>query len=291
MIGMVIRSQWSRVVWGIALVAVCSCSSETVTPVPDLGVEQPPPVPPEDPPLPRVAVLNEIHYAPADKTSREEFIELVSVSDSALDLSGWRLTGGVDYTFPAGTTLAPGAYLVIAENPAVLAARFPGVRALGPFAGGLSSSGDTIILRDELSRRRDEVSYGRGFPWPTGGGDGGYSIEKINPSLDGKHGGSWRLSTASGPTPAARNARYDDNAPPLIDNVAHRPLTPRTGEAVTVTARIRVNEKFSTVVACLNSGGLIWAGYPRLSVGLSTFNRTAVGQGPGYLSVRRGSIR
>ncbi len=247
MIGMVIRSQWSRVVWGIALVAVCSCSSETVTPVPDLGVEQPPPVPPEDPPLPRVAVLNEIHYAPADKTSREEFIELVSVSDSALDLSGWRLTGGVDYTFPAGTTLAPGAYLVIAENPAVLAARFPGVRALGPFAGGLASSGDTIILRDELSRRRDEVSYGRGFPWPTGGGDGGYSIEKINPSLDGKHGGSWRLSTASGPTPVARNARYDDNAPPLIDNVAHRPLTPRTGEAVTVTARITDSNGVSAV--------------------------------------------
>ena len=109
MTGLVFRSLWSRVVWGLALVAVCSCSSETVTPVPDLGVEQPPPVPPEDPPLPRVAVVNEIHYAPADKTSREEFIELVSVLDSALDLSGWRVTGGLDYTCPAVTTLAPGA--------------------------------------------------------------------------------------------------------------------------------------------------------------------------------------
>lgn len=169
-------------------------------------------VTPDTPPLPMVAVLNEIHYAPADKTSREEFVELLSVSDGSVDLSGWRITGGIEFTFPNGTTLAPGGYVVVAEDPAVMATRFGYAKALGPFSGGLRSTGDSLILRDPDGHRRDEVSYGRGFPWPTGGGEGGYSIEKISPLLDGKHGGSWRLSAPMGAVttlvPTAATWRY-----------------------------------------------------------------------------------
>ena len=47
-----------------------------------------------------------------------EFLELHNPSSTAVDLSGWKLTGGVDYTFTSGTTIQPGEYLVVARNPA-----------------------------------------------------------------------------------------------------------------------------------------------------------------------------
>jgi hypothetical protein len=56
-------------------------------------------------------VINEIHYDPADETSRAEFIELHNPGATPIDLSGWLLTDAVDYTFPLGTTIAAGAYL------------------------------------------------------------------------------------------------------------------------------------------------------------------------------------
>ncbi|MBI4600902.1 MAG: lamin tail domain-containing protein [Planctomycetes bacterium] len=141
-------------------------------------------------------VVNEIHYAPADETVREEFVELHNAGAVPVDLSGWQLSGAADYDFPAGTAIGAGEYLVVAQDPAALAARFGGVRALGPFAGRLSSDGETIVLRDPAGVRADEVDYRRGFPWPTAGGNRGYSIELLHPSLENDLGGSWRLSDA-----------------------------------------------------------------------------------------------
>ncbi len=69
-------------------------------------------------------ILNEIHYAPADRTSREEFIEIYNFVAAAVDVSGWSITGGVEYVFPPGTVIGPEAYLVVAQDPAVLAGRF-----------------------------------------------------------------------------------------------------------------------------------------------------------------------
>ncbi|MFO0578244.1 MAG: lamin tail domain-containing protein [Polyangia bacterium] len=229
----------SRASLCLTLVIASACNSEMTSDQPvDMSAAEPAP----DPPLPRVAVFNEIHYAPLDKTVREEFVELVSVSDAALDLSGWRLTGGIQFTFPAGTQLAPGGYVVVAQDPAVVATRFGYSGALGPFTGRLANSGDTVILRDDLGRRRDELAYVRGFPFPTTGGDSGRSIERINlaPGLDGTRGGAWRLAAATGPgtTPGARSSVYDENPPPLIDEVRHSPVTPRSGQPITVTANI-----------------------------------------------------
>ncbi len=52
-------------------------------------------------------------YHPADGSGLE-FIELFNISDSlTLNLEGIAFTGGINYTFPAGTTLAPGNYIMI----------------------------------------------------------------------------------------------------------------------------------------------------------------------------------
>jgi autotransporter-associated beta strand protein len=156
-------------------------------------------------PLFAAPVINEIHYRPAkDPTLGAlplEFVELLNPGGSVIDLSNWKLTEGVSYTFPPGTQLGPGAYLVIAENPAALTARY-GVNALGPFSGKLSNTGETLELRDSANTRVDSVSYRPGFPWPTGAHGAGPSMELLHPTLDNDLGGSWRSSGTAG-TPAA----------------------------------------------------------------------------------------
>jgi len=140
-------------------------------------------------------VIHEIHYDPDVKTEPVEFIELHN-NGLATDLSGWSFDQGIDYTFPAGTIMAPGSYLVVAEDPAALQTKF-GVPALGPWVGGLSNDGETIRLVDPLGNTVSEVDYGRGFPWPVVGGPPGYSIELANPFLDPDLGGNWRASDAN----------------------------------------------------------------------------------------------
>ena len=106
---------------------------------------------------------------PSDTSSDvHEFIELRNAGALPVDLSGWKLAGGIGYTFPAGTTIAAGGYLVIALNPARIASVYGLVPAtvLGPYTGTLSNNGDTVRLEDAGANTIDSVSYSPGFPWP-----------------------------------------------------------------------------------------------------------------------------
>ena len=144
-------------------------------------------------------VINEIHCDPDIKTERVEFVELFNAGPAPVDLGGWSFTEGVAYTFPAGSSIPAGGYLVVGESPAALLAKF-GVTAFGPWIGSLSNEGERLTLRDAGGNTVDTVGYGLGFPWPTVGDPPGYSMELIHPGLDNDLGGSWRASVAGDPS-------------------------------------------------------------------------------------------
>ena len=195
-------------------------------------------------------VINELHVDPDVKSEQVEFVELHNPGTAAVDLSGWRLDGGVFYTFPAGSTLTAGGHLIVCQNPdnakakwSVLKQSAYSARVLGPFGGKLDNDGDTIILRDAAGETVDEVSYQLGFPWPTVGdpmsgttpGTGG-SMQLVNPAADNNLGGSWRSAL---PTPAAANSGVlAESIPPQIRQVRHSPRQPASSEVVTITAKI-----------------------------------------------------
>ncbi len=141
-------------------------------------------------------VINEIHYNSRPNDARDEFIELHNTGAGAVDLEGWFFNSGVDYTFPAGSEIEAGGFLVIAENPVALMDQH-GVGALGPYSGRLSGEGESIELRQANGRIADTVGYSNHFPWPTAAGGAGSSMELINPGLDNDLGGSWRSSQLS----------------------------------------------------------------------------------------------
>src|SRR5688572_1662823 len=146
------------------------------------------------------ALINEIHYDPDVKTEQVEFIEIHNPGAASVDLSGAFFDEGITYTFPAGTLLRPGAYLVVTQDLADYQAKF-GRPAFAQWAAGgkLDNDGETIELVNRSGGTLDKVDYQLGFPWPTVGDPPGHSIELINPDFDNDLGGNWRSGPAGSP--------------------------------------------------------------------------------------------
>jgi len=81
---------------------------------------------------PAEIVINEIHYNSRPNDARDEFVELHNTGEVAVELGGWFFNDGFDYTFPPGTSIGAGGYVVVAQNPTALLDHY-GVHALGPF--------------------------------------------------------------------------------------------------------------------------------------------------------------
>lgn len=110
-------------------------------------------------------VFSEVMYHPAEDGT-PEWIELHNQMAVTMDLSGWSVQGGIDYTFPPGTILKGGAYLVLAAAPEELQAITGLYGVYGPFTGKLSNSGESLRLVSHNERLMDRLDYDDRGDWP-----------------------------------------------------------------------------------------------------------------------------
>jgi hypothetical protein len=103
--------------------------------------------------------------APASGNQEEEYIDLGNPNAFAVDISGWKLTGGVDYTFSDGVVIPAGGSLYVSPNVAAFRARTTspkggeGLFVQGNYDGHLTNWGETVLLLDNHNRRIDALSY------------------------------------------------------------------------------------------------------------------------------------
>ena len=150
-------------------------------------------------------VINEIQYhrSPLSVegepiTARtEEWIELYNRGGEEVDLGGWQLVDAVAYEIPAGTVLAPEAYLVVAGDAKSLRAEHPDITVVGDFTGRLNNSSDRILLLDAVGNPADAVHYFDGGRWPTAADGGGASLELRDPWADNAAAEAWAASDES----------------------------------------------------------------------------------------------
>ncbi|MBN2685536.1 MAG: lamin tail domain-containing protein [Pontiellaceae bacterium] len=133
-------------------------------------------------------------------TNSLEFVELYNSGLITEDLTGHRFSGEIDYTFPAGTTLAPGEFLVVAKDPAAAQA-FYGVDCLGPYDGKLANSGGTLRFRNEVNGILQEVEYDNRAPWPVAAFGTGHSLVLSHPSYGENDARAWSASDRVGGSP------------------------------------------------------------------------------------------
>lgn len=142
-------------------------------------------------------VINEIMADPPSNERDGEFVELYNRGAVPVAVGGWKLDTAVSYTIPAGTTIAPGGYLVLAANAAHLNASYTGLAAIGNWSGSLGNNGDLLRLKDANGNLVNEVDFRFGGEWPELAGGNGSSLELANPNSDNTLGGAWRDSDES----------------------------------------------------------------------------------------------
>ena len=147
-------------------IAGTTVPTASITPIQPSSTPTPTSV--EDP----LIVLNEIHADPDPilgdangdgvvHRDDDEFLELINLGESTLDLSGWVITDGVRtrYTFPPGLMISGHCGLII----------FGGGSPTGDFGGSLvqvtgtlalNNTGDTVSLWDLEENLRLRISYG-----------------------------------------------------------------------------------------------------------------------------------
>ncbi len=161
-------------------------------------------------PLVGPVVIREIMYHPPDLANGvdngdDEYIELRNIAGSTVNLfdpayptNRWRVRGGVDFDFPANTSLGAGQSLLLVNfnptNTTMLAAfrakyaLFAGVPIFGPYSGKLDNSSDTVSLRKPDAPETngvpyvvvDEVDYKDSAPWPPSADGAGAALQRLN---------------------------------------------------------------------------------------------------------------
>jgi hypothetical protein len=144
--------------------------------------------------------IAEVMYHPTEN-ALAEFIELVNIGDTTLQLAGVRLTGGVEFTFPA-RELAAGERIVVAADEAAIRQQFGNdIPVAGTFDGRLSNSSDQIqlMLPEPWTGVIQHLAYSdRWYPSTDGDGrslvirDPAASVESL------AHRFAWRASADAG---------------------------------------------------------------------------------------------
>lgn len=207
-------------------------------------------------------VINEIMYNTPGSPDIE-WIELYNTGPASVDLTGWTLVDD-DESHPHCTlvgTLDMGAFLVVAADPAVFSAQYPGVTNVningfdpGGAGFGLGNGGDDVQLFNALSLLQDNVPYDDGGAWPGSADGDGPSIELVNPNLDNSVGSSWDPSVMAWGSPGVVNSTFVDDQAPTIHDTDRLPVLPTSLDGVTITAEVSDQEGLDRVELMVDMG-------------------------------------
>jgi regulation of enolase protein 1 (concanavalin A-like superfamily) len=158
-------------------------------------------------------VINELMYHSVTGKDADSYVELHNPSANEVDVSGWKLIDGIDYKIPESKKIAPGGFLVIANDAAHLISIYPQLNTdntLGDFDGKLSHNGEHIALakRDFATTTNSlggvttnavyvtvgEVTYVNAGRWSELADGGGSSLELTDPRSDTTLAGNWAAS-------------------------------------------------------------------------------------------------
>ena len=161
--------------------------------------------------------FSEIMYHPAPNADghRTEFVEIYNANPFLEDISGWRVSGDVDYTFPSNTVLQGNSYLVVAPVPADVEAAYGISGVLGGSTNNFGNGGGTVRLRKRSGAVVLEVQYSDQAPWPAAADGSGHSLVLARPSYGENNPKAWAASATKGGSPG----RADPVPTGLLENV------------------------------------------------------------------------
>ena len=97
-----------------------------------------------------------VEFNPSGGNQEQEFICVSNPAPIAVDITGWKLQGAIDFTFKPGTVLPSNSVVYVSPNTVQFRARASGPRGgqglfvVGPYKGQLSARGETIEVVNDL---------------------------------------------------------------------------------------------------------------------------------------------
>jgi hypothetical protein len=145
-------------------------------------------------------IITEIMYNPPESgTDSLEYIELHNFNNMPADISGWSFTQGVTHTFPAGTIMSPGGYLVLAKSASAFQSVFGFAPTVWQDGALINSPGEDIELSDAAGTVIDYVDYKNAAPWPLEANGMGSSLVLCDFNADNSLPANWQAaSTGTG---------------------------------------------------------------------------------------------
>jgi len=131
-----------------------------------------------------------------------DYIEITNAGNNSVDLEGYYFQDGIDYTFPSGATIAPGASLVITDDQTAFYYHY-GFFPLGEYQKTLNDSGERIALHGAYDVLIDEVTYNDSW----GGGNSNDALQLIDIQLDNSNPSNWEriANTCGSPNNVSQN--------------------------------------------------------------------------------------
>lgn len=161
--------------------------------------------------------ITEINFNPHPPTDAElavdpgfnnddfEFIEVKNLGGHAVDLSGIRFTGGIEFAFAEelGERLDPGELVLIAQNREAFQIRYgPDLPVAGEYLGRrLSNEGERLRLEDRFGLTIHDFVFNSSETWPRRAGGLGSTLEIVDPGGDYSDGTNWQASKQYGGSP------------------------------------------------------------------------------------------
>jgi Lamin Tail Domain/Bacterial Ig-like domain/FlgD Ig-like domain len=170
-------------------------------------------------------IINEIFADPSPQIGlpAEEFVELYNTSSNAYVINNWQFINSTTAKSLPNFVLQPNSYVILCDvNDTALYTSFGDVIGISSFTA-LTNGGDSLTLMDDNSNVLDIVKYDISWYQDAVKDDGGYSLERINPSHPCSNANNWIASTnAIGGTPGTQNSVFDtspDTQAPTIASV------------------------------------------------------------------------
>ena len=123
---------------------------------------------------PRSIIINEIAWAGTLASSSDEWIELLNLTDAAIDLSDWLLTDGDDLQIHLQGTIAANSFFLLERTDDRTIAS---ISADYIYSGNLRNDGETLQLLDPRRSIVDSANI-EGGAWPAGDSGSRSSMER-----------------------------------------------------------------------------------------------------------------
>ena len=173
-------------------------------------------------------LITEVMYNPPQGVGYE-YVELYNGGSLPEDVGNWGFTEGIVFSFPAGSVIPAGAYVVVCRSKALFRTAYPSVpeaSLFGDFTGSLANEGETLTLKNVMAVVQDSLPYDDDPPWEFLADGFGSSLERLCITASSALPENWRASPApasaeefGGSPGAANHATLCPPAPPVRPHV------------------------------------------------------------------------